>query len=345
MLEGTGFKKVSIILALGILAALSIFILWPIATSIVTGLILAYIFYPVYKKMQKIIKEKNTAAVILILLVLFLIILPLWFLIPFMIKQIFDMYLYIQGADVTGFFTKIFPTLVETEISGDFLISFNRFISSTASKIFASASSFLLDLPNVILRTAVVFFVFFFGMRDAELFSSYVRSLSPFSKPVERDLAQKFKEITSSVIYGYVVVGVLQGILTGIGLFVAGVPQALILTLVAIIASMIPIGGAWLVWIPAVIYLFSSGNIFAAIGLALYGAIFISWIDNIIRPYMVARRTKISTAIVLIGMIGGIIVFGLLGLIIGPLILSYLLLILDAYRNKKFPDLFSEKFE
>jgi predicted PurR-regulated permease PerM len=182
-------------------------------------------------------------------------------------------------------------------------------------------------------------------MRDAEIFTKYVQSLSPFSKSVEKDFIQKFKEITGSVIYGYVVVGILQGILTGIGLYVAGVPQALILTILAIFAAMIPIAGAWLVWVPAAIYMILSGNTFAGIGLILYGSLFISWIDNIVRPYLVARKTKISTAVVLIGMIGGLIVFGIIGLILGPLILSYLLLILDAYRNKRFPDLFSEKFK
>ncbi|GAI30169.1 unnamed protein product, partial [marine sediment metagenome] len=149
-------------------------------------------------------------------------------------------------------------------------------------------------------------------MRDADLFLKYVKTLSPFSQSLERELAKKFKGITKAVIYGFVVVGILQGVLTGVGLFIFRVPNALLLTVLAVLGAIIPVLGAWIVWLPAAIYLFLTGHVVLGIGLALYGALFISWIDNIIRPYIVARKTKISSAIVLIGMIGGLIVFGIL---------------------------------
>jgi predicted PurR-regulated permease PerM len=178
-------------------------------------------------------------------------------------------------------------------------------------------------------------------MRDAELLKDYVISLSPFSKATQNELVKKFKDITNAVIFGHIIVGIIQGILTGMGLLVVGVPNFLILTVIAILASIIPVLGAWLVWVPASIYLLASGNVASGIILFLYGAIVISWIDNIIRPYIVSRKTKISSAIVLVGMVGGLIVFGILGLVIGPLILAYLLLLLDAYRKNKIPGLFS----
>jgi predicted PurR-regulated permease PerM len=341
MIEQYTFKKLSVFVVLSILAVLSIFILWPIASAIITGLILAYVFYPAYKKVLNFTNNKNLSAIIMILLVLFLIFLPLWFLLPFAVKQIFEIYLYLQKMNIFSFFAKMFPSLTQTEFAGDFAVSFNAFMTNIASRIFSSASSVLLNLPSFLLKTVVVFFVFFFGMRDAELFKDYVKTLSPFAKSTEKDLARKFKDITNSVIYGFIVVGILQGILSGIGLFVFGMPNALLLTMIAIFAAIIPVLGAWAVWLPSSVFLLISGHIFSGVGLFLYGAFFVSWVDNVIRPYIIAKKTKISTAIVLIGMIGGLIVFGILGLIIGPLILSYLLLILDAYRKNKFPSLFS----
>ncbi len=342
-MEHKTFKKLSIFVVLGVLVTLTILILWPIASAIVTGLILSYIFFPVYKKVRSFAKNENLSALIVILLIIFLIVIPLWVLLPIIVKQVFDIYLYLQKVNIIETLRSVFPALTQTEFSVDFANSFNNFISEMASGILTTLSKFILDLPNLLLKSAVVLFVFFFGMRDAEVFVNYAKSLSPFSDSAEKELADKFKGITNSVIYGFFIIGVLQGILTGIGLFIFGVPQALLLTILAVFASIIPILGSWLIWVPASIYLLLSGKIFFGISLIIYGTIIISWIDNIIRPYIVAKKVKISSVVVLIGMIGGLLVFGILGFILGPLILSYLLLILDAYRRKKVPGLFSRE--
>ena len=342
MIEEQTFKRLSIFFVLAILAVLSIIILWPISSAIITGLVLAYILSPVYKKVKFVVKEKTVSALIIIMLVLALIVIPLWFLFPIIVRQLFDVYLFLQKINFFKLISSLFPSLASTSISQDFALSLNKFVSSAASVILSGASSIIFNLPSIALKVVVVFFVFFFGMRDAELLGRYILSLSPFSKQTESELTQKFKDITNSVIFGHIIVGVLQGILTGIGLFALGVPQALVLTVIAIFASVIPILGSWLVWIPASIYLFISVSHVSGIVLFLYGAIFISWIDNIIKPYIISRKTHLSSGVVLVGMIGGLIVFGLLGLIVGPLILAYLLLILDAYRNNRFPSLFSK---
>ena len=341
MIDQNTFKKLSIYILLGILLVLAVLLLWPIATALITGLLLAYIFHPVYKKVLRLVKEKNISALIVLLLVVLVIFVPLWFLFPAIVKEIFDFYLYIQKLDVSSFLKIIFPALSSSNLLANVTTSINTFISKIISATLSSASNILLNIPNLLLKAAIVLFVFFFGMRDAALLENYVISLSPFSKATEAELAKKFKDITNSVIWGHIIVGILQGVLTGIGLFVLGIPNALIFTLIAIFASIIPILGAWLVWIPASVYLIASGHVTSGIILFLYGAIVISWIDNVIRPYIVSKKAQISSAVVLVGMLGGLLVFGILGLIIGPLILAYLLLLLDAYRNNKFPSLFS----
>ncbi len=340
MIDGS-FKKLSIAIILAIFLILTFLLLKPIAISIITGLILAYIFYPSYKKVLSLVKEKNLAALIIIFMTILIIFVPLWFLLPLTIKQMFDLYLYLQKIDPFNLLKSILPSFVSSEVLRDMASYLSQFISDIASRLLSSSSNIFLNLPTFLLKLAIVLFVFFFGMRDAELFGDYIKSLSPFSKTTEKELVKKFKDITSSVIRGYVLVGILQGILTGIGLVVTGVPNSLLLTGIAILVSIIPILGAWLVWLPASLYLIFSQKLFFGIGLFLYGAIFISWVDNIIRPYIVSKKTKIHSAIVLIGMVGGLMVFGMLGLIIGPLILSYLLLLLDAYRKNKIPGLFS----
>ena len=97
---------------------------------------------------------------------------------------------------------------------------------------------------------------------------------------------------------------------------------------------------AWLIWIPAAIYLFSMGSTGAAIGFTVYSIVLVSTVDNLLRPYLVARNTKSSSVVVLVGMLGGLMVFGVLGLLIGPLVLEYLILFLEAYRTKALADMF-----
>ena len=132
--------------------------------------------------------------------------------------------------------------------------------------------------------------------------------------------------------------GILQGLIAGIGYFIFGVPNALLLTILTILIGVIPIIGPWLVWIPVDIYLFVANRPGAGMGLFIYGMLLINWVDTIVRPMIVSRRTQINPGIILVGMIGGLFVFGLLGLIIGPLILAYVLLVLEIYRKQSIGD-------
>ena len=274
---------------------------------------------------------------IIVLLLIFLLFIPIWFLFPVVTRQIFDSYTYSQKIGFSAIIGKILPEALSTDTTA----MINSFISKLVNSIFSSFSDSLLNIPSLLLQIAVILLVFFFAMRDADKLKKYIKDISPFSKSLEENLEKQFRDITNSVVYGHIVFGIIQGILTGIALFILGIQNALLLTIIAIFAAIIPILGAWLVWVPVVIYLFISGRTGAAIFLLLYGSILVSWIDNILLPYIVSRKANVSSAVVLVGMLGGLFVFGILGLILGPLILSYLVILLDAYKNKKLAEFFS----
>ena len=127
----------------------------------------------------------------------------------------------------------------------------------------------------------------------------------------------------------------------GLGFFIFNVPNPLFLMLLAILAGMFPIIGTAIVWIPVIIYLFIAGSIFPAIGVAAFGIVS-SVIDNILKPIIVSRRTRMHPLLILIGMIGGLLLFGIFGIILGPLILAYVLILLEVYRNKDIKGIFIE---
>ena len=212
----------------------------------------------------------------------------------------------------------------------------HSFLENLANLVVNSLSQIILQFPMVVLELVVVFFTFYFVLRDKEILLDYIKSLLPYSKEVEKKIFEQTKSITVSVLYGQVLVGSLQGVIISISLFLFNVPNALFLSLVAIIAAIIPVIGQLIVWIPVVILLLVSGNNFSAFGVTIFGVV-ASTIDNLIRPMIVARKTQLHLAVILVGMTGGLFFFGILGLILGPLILAYLLIILEHYRNKKNP--------
>jgi len=166
----------------------------------------------------------------------------------------------------------------------------------------------------------------------------------PFSKDVQKKCFDYTKGITGSVIYGQIIIGMVQGVLTGAGFLIFGVPNALLLSLLAILVGVLPIIGTTIIWLPVVIYLFIGGNTVPALGVMAFG-LMSNIVDNFIRPVIVSKATKMHSGIVLVGMIGGLFFFGVLGLILGPLILAYLLIILELYRNKKTPGFFIQEEE
>jgi predicted PurR-regulated permease PerM len=167
--------------------------------------------------------------------------------------------------------------------------------------------------------------------------------ISPFGKSHENVVIKQFKRITDSVIYGQVVVGILQGVLAGVALILLNVPNSIVLTVVAIILSIVPFVGPAFVWIPTAIYLFYIGKSTTLLAIfVIYNLLIVSNIDNLVRAYIVSKKSEISSAIILVGMIGGLFMFGLLGLILGPLILAYFLVLLKSYKDNDLHNIFSD---
>ncbi len=330
MITEEGFKKLSIAIFVLVLVILSFIVLRPIMIAIVSGMIIGFVFLPVNKKVLVVVKEKNISALIVCLIVLFLIFIPIWFLFPVIIQQIYEAYMYFQELNFSEYIAKIFPALQK-----DIVMGVNNILGKVASFITGTLSDALIDLPNMVLQFVVVLFVFFFTIRDADKLKKQIDELPFFNKNLQTTITSKFKDVTGAVIYGFVVVGTVQGLLTGVGLFVAGVPNVLLLTILAIFLSIIPFTGAWFVWFPAAVFLLINGKVGAGVGLMIYGALFLAWIDNILRSVIVAKRTNVPSSIVFVGMIGGLMVFGIIGLIIGPLVLAYLLTVLELYKQNK----------
>ena len=331
------FRKALSVFILIALVVLSFFLLKPVLTAIIIALILAFIFSPIYDFLVKRTNSKNLSVSLIMVFLLIIFLLPIWFLTPILIDQSLKVFQATQQIDFVGPIQKIFPALFASDqFSNEIGSIISSFTTKMANLLVNFFAGIILNFPTIFLQLVVVFFTFYFVLRDKKEVLSYIRSISPFSKDIEKKLFESSKGITASVIYGQVIVGVVQGIIVGIGFFIFGVQNALFLTLLAILAGIFPVVGTTLVWLPMVIYFMVAGNTVPAIGVLVFGLIS-STVDNFLRPIIVSKRTNLHSAVVIIGMIGGLFMFGILGLILGPLILAYLIILLEVYRKRAFP--------
>ncbi len=318
---------------------LAFFVLRPIIIPIIFGLLFGYIFSPVYKRIKRLLGGSNISAFILLGSLTVLIVVPLIFLIPMLGRQIFEIYVLLQNTN----FSEILGRFFEGDLATSLAIHIDNIFGNIFPVLVGGVSDFLRDLPVFLLQFAVFLFTFFFALRDLDKLTAFLSDLSPFSKSTAKKFLEEFRGITNAIVFGQVLIGIVQGLALGAALLFLGVPKALLLTVITSIVSIIPVLGSWLVWLPLGIILLATGKVFSGIFIILYGALFVSLIDNFLRPYFLSKRSNLPIVLSVIGTIGGLFVFGIAGLLLGPLILAYVLIILDFYKQGKLNELFTPR--
>ncbi|MDP3881278.1 MAG: AI-2E family transporter [Nanoarchaeota archaeon] len=339
-LDEKDIKRLSTLGLIIILGIIAFFVVRPILIATITGLILAYVFTPLYRKINVHIKSKNISAWLASILIIAILIIPLWFIFPIVLKQVYELYGQYQSLDMTNIVKSIFPSA-----SDKFLVqttaTLNNLVLTLTSTISNLITNFFLNIPYLLVDLFIIAFVFFYALRDSDKLIDFFRSISPLSEVHQKILVKHFKDMTDSIIYGQVIVGIVQGAFAGLGFAIFGIENALVLTLLAMIFSIIPFLGPFIIWIPIAIFLFANGQVSLGTAYFLYNLLIVSVVDNIVRSYLISKKVKVSPAIIMVGMIGGLYLFNIIGLIIGPLVLAYLVTILESFKDKSVYALFS----
>ncbi len=320
-----------------LLLVLAFLIIKPFLTSVFVGGLLAFIFYPLYKLFAK-RWNKSLSATIVCLLVLVIIVVPLLFFMEALIKESYNLYLIVKQRLSMGFIQGCGDLCSFSEvplIGGQYQDLFRRFFNW----IIGLGSNFLLSLPGFLISILVVFTSMFYGLIDGPNFMEKIAGY--FFPPKKQVLVlQRLKEITGGIVYGYFSIALLQGFLGGLGFLIFGVSSPLFWGVVMAILALIPYLGTGLIWAPAAIMLIIDGAIsdsnwliFKGIALFLYGLLIVSMVDNVLRPKIVERKTKIHSLVILLGILGGMTLFGPVGIILGPLILSLVIVLLQAHLS------------
>jgi predicted PurR-regulated permease PerM len=321
---------------------LNIFVFLPYISVIFLAGIFAIIFEPLHKKFLTAFKGRETiAALFSVLTVLLFILIPITFFGTLLFQESTSVYekisnnrsevLNIAKSSIDsfeGFVNRVLP-----RANLDISESFN--LDSAAGAVFGWLSNHLATLFSSVLKGIMGFFLMilalFYLFRDGRKLVKKVTELSPLVDSDDGKIVTKLKTAVNSVIRGQITIALIQGVLTGIGFAIFGVPNPVIWGTVAALASLVPTLGTSLVIAPALIFLFATGHFFQMIGLLIWGIGAVGLIDNFLGPILIERGVKIHPYIILISVLGGIGLFGPIGFIAGPVVLSLLYALLDIY--------------
>jgi predicted PurR-regulated permease PerM len=329
-------------------------IIRPFLGALLTAAVLAYLFHPVYEFLLVKTKGKNLSAFIVSVIVIFLITVPSAFIINEAAQE--SEYLYIRGkqklitGDILGAgcngddgaicrYSKYFSELM-TEPK----VRFHLEDAMKEMSLFFSqkASGLIFAIPTIILQVFITFFAMFYLLRDGKYFVNLIVCILPIKQSHKKKIISSLSEMTFAVIYGTILVAFVQGVAAGIGFWIFGLPSVLMLSMIIMITALLPFLGTAIVWIPVSISMIlgglSTGNNFLVwngLGLMIYCAIIVSSIDNVVRPFIIGKKSGMHPLLVLVGALGGMYVFGFIGFIVGPIMLELFVVILSIYKSEK----------
>ena len=187
---------------------------------------------------------------------------------------------------------------------------------------------------NAVLMGFIVLYTMFFFFMDGDKLLYYILYYLPLRDEDENKLLERFTSVTRATLKGTAVIGMLQGTLAGLALYVGGVPSALLWAVAMMFLSVVPGIGTALVWIPGVIYIIANGSVMTGLGVALFCAVVVGGVDNLLRPKLVGNDTQLHELMIFFSTLGGLILFGFWGFVIGPIIAALFVTIWELYGEE-----------
>jgi predicted PurR-regulated permease PerM len=324
-----GYRKY---IATGLLLMLGLFLVYLLRIfflAVFGAYVFSFIFAPVHIWLKKKMGRDEPAALLTILLILVVALVPLFIIFYTAFHQALTLQEKFDPQDFLILFQPFGPKVKATVDQALQHLTQDLYVRLTESlpSVFAAASSLGISL-----------FVMFFTMYYIFLNIHYViiRSTEylPFSQPNAIWLVHEFEHISKAILLGQILVSSLQGLMGGIGFLILGLPDAVLWGIVMAVVSLVPFVGTSLVWLPAGVYLLVHKDYSHGIGLLLWGFIVVSHIDNFVRPRLGKKLGNINPIVMLLGAFAGLEFFGIAGVVVGPFLLAFFLLLVQVYRQE-----------
>jgi predicted PurR-regulated permease PerM len=326
-------------------------ILWPFYGAVLWGTAMAIVFAPLYRRLLKPAKGRRTLAALgAIAIVLLLVILPLALVALSLVQEGTALYAKTKSGEFsfTVYVQQIYAALpawvsqlLERFGLGNLTLLQDKLVGALnqgSQLMAAKVLGFGQDTFDFVVSFFIMLYLMFFVMRDGEQLSQRIRDALPLHASYKRQLGEKFTTVIRATVKGNIAVAALQGALGGLAFWVLGVHAPVLWAVLMAFLSLLPAVGAGLVWLPVALYFLATGEIASGLGLVAYGVLVIGLVDNLLRPLLVGKDTKMPDYLVLISTLGGMAVFGLNGFVIGPLIAAMFIAVWGIVATERMSD-------
>jgi predicted PurR-regulated permease PerM len=345
-LAGLEDKTFLILVVLVSLAFL--WILWPFYGPVFWGAVLAILFIRPHRRLVRSMGRRRTlAALVTVTIVLMMVILPITLITALLVQEGFALYERIQSGELNigGYFQQLgsfmpawLSELLERfgltnlglnqERLSEGLMKGSQFVATRALSIGQNTFEFIVNIM-------IVLYLLFFLLRDGDDLTRRIREALPLYPDQQHELLSKFTTVIRATVKGNVVVAIVQGALGGLIFWILGIHAPVLWAVVMAILSLLPAVGSALVWLPVAVYLLITGAIWQGVVLIVFGVLVIGLVDNLLRPVLVGKDTKMPDYVVLISTLGGIAIFGLNGFVIGPVIAAMFMAVWDIVASTR----------
>lgn len=331
------------------------YLIWPLISAIFLAAILSIVFYPLYEWFYKIFgKRGKTASLVTCLVVVVAIFLPITFFSVLLASEGVDSFVYFQNQINDGVYDKFFdwseggyffdikerikPIIDLDQFDyKDSILQFASGIKDIFANFLTTIFSFVSAITSFTVNFLVMFFTMFYFFKDGKQIVEKIGRISPLPLKHEQELFRKMVIMVKAIIFGVFLTAIAQGVIGGIGFAMTGIDNVVFWATLMAFFSIVPVVGTALVWFPAVVFLFFSGEYVGSLVLLAWGAFVVGSVDNILRTYFIGGKAHTYPLITFLVIMGGIFTLGLKGVIIGPLVLMILTSFLHIYEEEYNP--------
>lgn len=284
-------------------------------------------------------------------MVVLLIVIPLVFLTTLLAGELSEAYQYFENLIESGALAKMIKELEDSKLIQRLLELFSTgnqplqledallILGQKITRFLASQTTLVVKKVSLgLVQFLVMIVAIFYLLRDGDLLLEKLKEVLPLEKEEKEELLRRIYEMIIASLYGNVLVAIVQGSLGGIGFWIVGLPSPILWGSVMVLLSLLPLVGAYLVWVPASLWLFfGQGELGKALFLAGWGVLVVSTVDNLLRPLFISERVKVHPLLLFFAILGGIKAFGILGVVAAPVIVAFSLAIFDFYIKRPKP--------
>ncbi|WP_206454357.1 AI-2E family transporter [Aurantimonas marina] len=335
----TGGHSGVLVLAAVTIAGLVVCILLaaPFLGALTWALTLAILFAPLHARIVNVVAWPNLAAMISVLIVVLAVAGPAIFVVERLIEQAAASVSLIQERLRSGAIQQLLDAQPGIAPVGKWIeqqIDLPAVIANLASWLSNAGAAFARNSAVQVIEFVLTFYMLFYFLRDQTTARRFLTERLPLTTAETERLFTRVVDTIHATVYGTIAVAAIQGILGGLIFSFLGLPTPLLWGLVMGLLSIVPVLGAFIVWIPAAIFLAINGDLGKAAILAVWGAVVVGSIDNILRPIFVGDRLRLHTVPAFISIIGGLVLFGMAGLILGPLAVTITIMLIEIWAER-----------